>query len=64
MRPKAAHAREPKGISLRPCAFAFCCSASAKQLRIFYYRYLAIYDKATIHPGNQKQLPCTFPDRD
>ncbi len=33
MRPKAAHAREPKGISLRPCVFAFCCSASAKQLR-------------------------------
>ena len=29
MRPKAAHAGEPKGISLRPCAFAFCCSASA-----------------------------------
>jgi len=33
MRPKAAHALEPKGISLRPCVFAFCCSASAKQLQ-------------------------------
>ena len=28
-----AHAREPKGISLRPCVFAFCCSATARQLR-------------------------------
>ena len=25
LQPKAAHAREPKGISLRPCVFAFCC---------------------------------------